>query len=678
MVLRALVLGRNDAFGLPFVGKFEWYFFHAVCLDFLWIIPYSVPFLSFLWLFEKIKYVRSAKAVFILLAFLHMFLLVLTVFDHEVYRFMGTHFSLNMFRTYSNTAAVGDILTYFGYDKSVPYLSILLFFAVVPSSFFLFRLLKNRWSIRLQVVLPVIAAFTVLSFLYTKVIWKGSFRERRLKPAIEIITTNLRNLQNIELSDDERFKIQREYQEDWVKVQGNSNWIFPDESRPYLRLPKWQLCKDGNFPGHSLCSLLKKTDYDNDGFSAAEDCNEEDLLIFPGAKDVPRNGIDEDCSGMDESPPNFVFILLEGHRALNAGFLKDEGAVVDSTPFLNTLAPSSQVYSHFMASGLPTIAAILSVHMSVYDHPLRHIATNFTYIRQQSFVNVLRDKGYLTHYFSAPDPAWDNKTPWLRKWYDNYTYKREQEDDVVMFRNLSSFMKKSLPSTEPFFVTAFTRINHYPYNRQGEMKPHPKDASLLDKMQATMKYTESGLQVFFESVKDEPWFENTIFIFSADHGFSLGDHGRYSVSWGLYRETTWIPLIFHGVHPLLESGKRLTFPGTQIDLAPSILDIAGIEVPVSFMGHSLFRPRVEQLARSRMLINRQGVVDDGTFSYHVSTEEGLERQNGDQVFQLGTDPLEQTDLSGSYKKELREIRRSLSRLQLLNRWVLENNRLGSK
>ena len=81
--------------------------------------------------------------------------------------------------------------------------------------------------------------------------------------------------------------------------------------------------------------------------------------------------------------------------------------------------------------------------------------------------------------------------------------------------------------------------------------------------------------------------KNTIIVFTADHGESLGEHdyylehGRYS-----YQVNARVPLIVvqEGVIP---KDKTVDSPVGLIDLTPTILELAGIDVPPSFEGHSL-------------------------------------------------------------------------------------------
>lgn len=61
-------------------------------------------------------------------------------------------------------------------------------------------------------------------------------------------------------------------------------------------------------------------------FYSATDCNDSDSLIFPGANDIPSNGIDEDCEGGDYISPDFIL------DKDNDGFSKLDGDCDDTNP----------------------------------------------------------------------------------------------------------------------------------------------------------------------------------------------------------------------------------------------------------------------------------------------------------------------------------------------------------
>jgi hypothetical protein len=103
-ILRLFVLFRKDAFGFPFVGKPDWYIFHAVSIDALWIALWSLPFLIVLILCGAAGWRRAGRTVFFLLGLLHAVVLVFTVADHETMRFMGMHLDLSLLSTYGNPA----------------------------------------------------------------------------------------------------------------------------------------------------------------------------------------------------------------------------------------------------------------------------------------------------------------------------------------------------------------------------------------------------------------------------------------------------------------------------------------------------------------------------------------------------------------------------------------------
>ena len=79
--------------------------------------------------------------------------------------------------------------------------------------------------------------------------------------------------------------------------------------------------------------------------------------------------------------------------------------------------------------------------------------------------------------------------------------------------------------------------------------------------------------------------DNTYFFFTSDHGFQLGQFNMLMDKRQVYDWNTRIPLVVRG--PNIAAGSTLHAPATQVDLAPTFLDIAGILKPSDMDGHSL-------------------------------------------------------------------------------------------
>lgn len=90
-----------------------------------------------------------------------------------------------------------------------------------------------------------------------------------------------------------------------------------------------------------------------------------------------------------------------------------------------------------------------------------------------------------------------------------------------------------------------------------------------------------------DKLDSEQLAKNTILIFSSDHGLFMGEHGLGGKAL-CYEKTTHVPLIIYNpMAPTESRGRRSDEFGQSIDLAPTMLDYAGIEIPDSFQGKSL-------------------------------------------------------------------------------------------
>jgi arylsulfatase A-like enzyme len=88
-----------------------------------------------------------------------------------------------------------------------------------------------------------------------------------------------------------------------------------------------------------------------------------------------------------------------------------------------------------------------------------------------------------------------------------------------------------------------------------------------------------------EHLKESGQLENTIIVFQSDHGEMLGDHGIYLKGPYMYDCLTKVPLIINWPEKLVQ-GKRSKALVELLDIAPTLLDLAGIEVPPSIQGKS--------------------------------------------------------------------------------------------
>jgi len=90
-----------------------------------------------------------------------------------------------------------------------------------------------------------------------------------------------------------------------------------------------------------------------------------------------------------------------------------------------------------------------------------------------------------------------------------------------------------------------------------------------------------------KTLKKKQLFENTVIIFTSDNGFYLGEHGLAG-KWFMHEESIRLPLVICDPRlPAGRKGRRVQAPALNIDIAPTILELAGLTIPDSIQGRSL-------------------------------------------------------------------------------------------
>ncbi|WP_298768051.1 LTA synthase family protein [uncultured Fibrobacter sp.] len=549
IVLRVLLLFRSNPYGFPFVSKPDWFIFHAICIDFLWICNALAIFLivgGILYRFSSGKTI-IVKMTTILYATFHGVLLPLTLLDNETQRFLGGHLTFGLVNTYKDTSSIIVFYDYVANDLSVPYLQFVILVAMLPLTYAFYRLLckwyrpNEGFYLRKSVI--VMAIFYIASYSFIYFIWTGNARMTKLRPVVSLIYNDLFAAERVAgLSDADFGAYRLTYQNLWQKVQGDSLWQFSD-SEEGNRLPLYRI------PTQALLQSEKLK--------------------------VQR-----------EKKPNFILVLMESQRGLNIGYMNPL-IQPSPTPFMDSLAAHSHVWTRMHTSGVPTTGGVLSTHLGIPHHTRLAQATDLAHVTLPSFVSVLTENGYSTHYMSAADPAWDNLGVWMSKWYTKQHYSREREDDSTFMDHAIEYVRDTLSKNgKPFLATLMTRSNHYPFNFAAGMTDEQKAKPLQERINVTMGYADRQLARFIRAVENEDWYKNTYVIVMADHGFPLGENGVSTMNGGGFSNISWIPFFIHGEG--LDYSLDTT-TAAQMDIAPTILELAGFAVPNIFMGHNLLR-----------------------------------------------------------------------------------------
>lgn len=559
ILLRVMLLFRNNPYGFPFVSKPDWFIFHAVCLDFLWICNALVVFVVVGALLAKIiggqsnKATRAAivvKITTILYATFHAVILPFTLLDNEVQRFLGGHLSFGLVDTYKDTSSIAMFYDYVANDLSVPYLQFVVLALMLPATYGIYRLLCKGYRpcegfyVKKSVITMII--FYIASYLFIYVIWTGNSRMTKLRPVVSLVYNDLFVAKKVEgLAETDLGVYRSAYQNLWQKIEGDSDWTFSN-------------AKEGN-----------------------------GLPLYR----IPNAGLlnSEKLKAQREMQPNFVLVLMESQRGRNTGYMNPQ-IQPSPTPFMDSLAAHSHVWMRMHTSGVPTTGGVLSTHLGIPHHSRLAQATDLAHVTIPSFVSTLTENGYSTHYMSAADPAWDNLGVWMAKWYTAQHYNRNREDDSTFIDNAIEYVRDTLAKEgKPFLATLMTRSNHYPFNFAAGMTDEQKNLPLQERINVTMGYADRQIARFIRAIEKEEWYKNTYVIIMADHGFPLGENGVSTISGGGFSNISWIPFFIHGKGL---DAVRDTTPASQIDIAPTVLELAGFAVPNIFMGHNLLRGNV--------------------------------------------------------------------------------------
>ncbi len=303
-------------------------------------------------------------------------------------------------------------------------------------------------------------------------------------------------------------------------------------------------------------------------------------------------------SNNPKTTPNIVLFITESYgREYWGAFNKDANIpnYESFTPFLDSLAQHSLIFSNAYANGSKSIHGMSSVLAGIPS--FKNAFTSSSYSKQdiQSLVSTLEEMGYDTSFFhGAPNGSMGFLGFGNILGFDHYYGKTEYNNDDdfdgswgIWDEPFFQFMKTTLDDkTDPFFATIFTVSSHEPYIIPE--KYNGKFPKGYVPMHQTVGYTDFAFKKFFEAAKKEPWFDNTIFVITADHVNQI----YYRDYYGKVMNRSAVPILFYKSDGGFNGDNKDL--AQQIDIYPTLLDIVGYDKPFRSWGRSLVGDNSEE------------------------------------------------------------------------------------
>jgi arylsulfatase A-like enzyme/Flp pilus assembly protein TadD len=290
--------------------------------------------------------------------------------------------------------------------------------------------------------------------------------------------------------------------------------------------------------------------------------------------------------------PNIILITLDTTRADRMGFL---GSKLGLTPNLDDVARQGVAFTRAYAHVPITTASHTTILTGTYPQFNRVNDFGIPLSPRLPYLpDLLRAQGYHTGAFVGSlilDPlegtapgfdrgfdVYDAGFHLRRHGMDRYKTVERRAGDVV---NHALAWLSQLPNG-PFFLWIHLYDAHDPYDPpppfNERFASHPYDGEIA--------YADSAVGKLIAEIRKHGLYDETLIAVMADHGESLGAHGENTHGIFLYDETLHVPLLFklpasHAGGKLIDARVRL------VDVAPTILQEAGLPVPKEMQGESL-------------------------------------------------------------------------------------------
>lgn len=359
-------------------------------------------------------------------------------------------------------------------------------------------------------------------------------------------------------------------------------------------------------------------------------------------------------------PMNVVVLIVESFSKEFVGSFNthlDNGTYKGYTPFLDSLLTKGLTFQYSYSNGRKSIDGMPSVLSSIPSFVEPFFLTPASLNNVSSLARELKHKGYYSAFFhgamngSMGFQAFANSVG-----FDSYWGRTEYNEDPKYHGDddfdgtwaiwdeefLQFFCDRMTEFKQPFVTSVFTATSHNPYALPERYKNvFPKGTHPIHEC---IGYTDNALRHFFATASKQPWYNNTLFVITADHA-SMNEHPEYVTDLGAFT----VPILFYAPGMPELQGKDTETVVEQIDIMPTVLGILGYDRPyIGFGQDILHTPKEDKFAVNYI---------SGSGIYQLVKGDYLIQFDGEQVihaYRFRTDVLMRDDVKDSMPQEVRK------------------------
>jgi hypothetical protein len=328
------------------------------------------------------------------------------------------------------------------------------------------------------------------------------------------------------------------------------------------------------------------------------------------------------------SPKNIFIYLVD---TLRADHMSCYGYERETTPFVDTFAEEGILFRNYLANASWTKPTVGSLLTGFYPNKHRAEDRKEKMSDEALFLSeILKPFGYTTISITT-NPSITREFNFMQGvdiYFSNPTRHHSSEYVNSVFASLLETNPEL--KQKPMFAYLHTMDPHFPYTPLKPFRKFKKVDKERDRLRLKsiiMKIYSSGLNqddvdylaslydceilqsdhyfnVFLDSLKKHGLYDDSIIIFTADHGEQLYEHGGWNHGHSIYNEEIHIPLIIK-LPKNEDAGLKPDAFVTQVDVLPTILEYIGIEPPSSIDGISIFNRMKNPTLREEIFIKEK-------------------------------------------------------------------------